>query len=377
MTISSATRDYWIAIAKKIAHPLLHHLSKRTLRPNMPIEGHPGTDRERYAHLEGFGRLLAGLAPWLESTEAEARPLAEQARAALDAATDPTSPDFCNFHLPGQPVVDAAFLAQGILRAPYALWHSLDSRTRLNVITALKSTRSTMPGFNNWLLFSAMIETALRVFGETDWDKMRVDYALRQHEHWYKGDGLYGDGSQFHADYYNSFVIHPMLIDISRNLGKENPWKDLIPKFWERSTRYAAILERQISPEGTFPPIGRSLAYRFGALQSLAQMALLHKLPNEVRPEQVRCAMTKVIQRTMEAPGTFDENGWLRIGFCGSQMGIAEPYICTGSVYLCSVGLLPLGLPADDPFWNNPDESWTSVKAWGGEPFPIDKAIHA
>ena len=43
---------------------------------------------------------------------------------------------------------------------------------------------------------------------------MRVDYALRQHDQWYKGDGAYGDGPTFHWDYYNSFVIHPMLLDV-------------------------------------------------------------------------------------------------------------------------------------------------------------------
>jgi hypothetical protein len=43
---------------------------------------------------------------------------------------------------------------------------------------------------------------------------MRVDYALRQHHQWYKGDGAYGDGPYFHWDYYNSFVIQPMLLDV-------------------------------------------------------------------------------------------------------------------------------------------------------------------
>ena len=31
---------------------------------------------------------------------------------------------------------------------------------------------------------------------------------------WYKGDGVYGDGPPFHWDYYNSFVIQPMLLNI-------------------------------------------------------------------------------------------------------------------------------------------------------------------
>jgi hypothetical protein len=77
----------------------------------------------------------------------------------------------------------------------------------------------------------------------------------------------------------------------------------------------------------------------------------------------------------MDAAGTFDADGWLRVGFCGHQPGVGEPYISTGSLYLCSVGLLPLGLPQNDEFWSAPAQLWTSAKAWSGEPFPIDHAL--
>ena len=129
-----------------------------------------------------------------------------------------------------------------------------------------------------------------------------------------------------------------------------------------------------ISPEGTFPPLGRSLAYRTGALQTLSMVALMHKLPKGVTPAQVRCALTAVAKRMFSAEGTYDANGWLQIGFAGHQPCTAESYICTGSLYLCSVGFLQLGLPASDEFWAAPAEKWTSQKAWGGEQFPIDHA---
>jgi hypothetical protein len=142
-----------------------------------------------------------------------------------------------------------------------------------------------------------------------------------------------------------------------------------------RAQRYAAIQERLISPEGTFPAIGRSIAYRFGAFQLLAQVALRRELPAEVSPAQVRGALTAVIRRSIEVPGTFDDGGWLRIGFAGHQPGVGEGYISTGSLYLCATGLLPLGLPATDPFWAGPPQLWTAQKAWSGQPFPIDKAL--
>jgi len=113
-----------------------------------------------------------------------------------------------------------------------------------------------------------------------------------------------------------------------------------------------------------------------GAFQSLSQMALLKQLPEEIKPAQVRCALTAVMKRQMTAPGTFDEKGWLRIGFCGAQLCAGETYICTGSLYLCSVGLLALGLPAEDEFWSDPETPWTQVRAWNGEEFPIDHALY-
>src|SRR5262249_46995756 len=163
-----------------------------------------------------------------------------------------------------------------------------------------------------WLLFSATVEACLKRLG-ANWDRMRVDYALRQHDHWYKGDGLYGDGPDFHCDYYNSFVIHPMLLDVLDACQDEMPaWKDLASREAQRARRYAAFQERLSAPDGSFPPVGRSIAYRFGAFHLLAQIALRRALPDEVSPAQVRGALTAVIRRSIETPGTFDAAGWLR-----------------------------------------------------------------
>ncbi|MCR8631465.1 DUF2264 domain-containing protein [Paenibacillus radicis (ex Xue et al. 2023)] len=380
MPQANEDRIYWIDTLSRIAQPVLHHLSNRNLKDSMPIEGKTD-DRPLFTHLEALGRLLTGMAPWLEtgSREGEEGRLrehyAEWARQSIDAGTDPSSPDFMNFSEGYQPIVDAAFLAHAILRAPQELWEKLDPRVQHNVVNALKATRTRKPGYNNWLLFSAMIEAALYRAG-TDWDRMRVDYALRQHELWYKGDGIYGDGPDFHADYYNSFVIQPMLVDIINTLGHEDSfWAGMKENVTKRAQRYATQQERLISPEGTFPAVGRSLAYRFGAFQLLSQVALQHQLEASLEPAQVRCALTAVIRRMIEAPGTFDENGWLTIGFCGHQPEVGETYISTGSLYLCAAVFLPLGLPADDPFWQG-EAAWTAQKAWSGQSFAIDKALY-
>jgi len=78
----------------------------------------------------------------------------------------------------------------------------------------------------------------------------------------------------------------------------------------------------------------------------------------------------------MEAKGTFDSQGWLSLGFAGHQPGLAESYISTGSTYLVSLVLLPLGLGPEDDFWSGADEAWTAKKLWEGQDMPPDKATN-
>jgi hypothetical protein len=375
-------RDGWLSALERIALPVLDNLARRNLKKNMPVEAANPADRAQYTHLEAFGRLLAGIAPWLGAPELAPAEAARRqkfiglAQASLDAATDPASPDRMNFSTGGQPLVDTAFLAQGILRAPAVLWESLEPRVRQQVVAALKSSRKIgTPADSNWVMFAALVEAALHTMGERTVPD-RFEGCVRRMLSWYKGDGIYGDGESFHFDYYNSFVIHPMLLDGLAVLQKQD--RSFAPVYattLQRSRRYAEIQERLIAPDGTFPSIGRSTTYRFGALHSLAQISWMRELPAVVKPAQVRCAMTAVMQRMLAAPGTFDEHGWLQIGFCGHQPTLAEGYISTGSLYLCATALLPLGLPAADAFWSAPPAPWTSQRLWTGEALPPDHAM--
>ena len=199
---------------------------------------------------------------------------------------------------------------------------------------------------NNWVLFTAMIEVFLLSIGE-DGDRFRIEVALQKMEKWYVGDGWYGDGDTFHCDYYNSFVIHPMMIEVLQTLltvaHRDGPneshqaLQDRYDKALKRMQRYAEFLERMISPEGAYPPFGRSMTYRVGAFQALGHVALLQKLPEGISPAQVRCALTAVIKRQFSQAGVMDANGWLSLGFTGHQPNIADVYTNSGSVYLTTL----------------------------------------
>lgn len=385
---ADADRALFLNVAQRLAEPVLSAASSGRLKAVMPVrEPAGGNERAAYTHLEAVGRLLCGLAPWLERDTAEPDPAMESQRernramavATIASIVDPASPDRLPFDHGRQPLVDAAFLCQALLRAPRQLAQALSSGSRSHLIAALQSTRSICPPFNNWLCFVGMVEAGLKLLGAPH-DPARIAITFRQLEQWYRGDGIYGDGPELHLDYYNSYVIQPMLLDLARAVAHErcgetplvNP--DVLLK---RAVRWAVIQERLVAPDGTFPVLGRSISYRAAAFQGLAQIALWDRLPPTLPRGQARSALAAVIRRTLEGPENYDEAGWLQIGLCGHQPSLGEHYISTGSLYLTATVLLPLGLPADHAFWTEPSQPWTSRRIWAGADAPTDQALKA
>lgn len=377
-------RKFWVNTLTQIADPVLNNLSNNTLKQKMPFES-LGTGRKDFSHLEAVGRLFSGIAPWLElgGDNTEEGKLRQKYInlfiAGLKNAVNPKAADYLVFDRPYQPLVDAAFLAEGLVRSKTQIWDKLDKKTQSNVISALKLTRGIKPWENNWLLFASMVEATLLEFtGECDME--RLTYGVNKFmTQWYKGDALYGDGPAFHMDYYNSFVIHPMLTDVlvimkKHNIDSANTHNYLDIQL-KRLARYADQLERFISPEGTYPIVGRSIVYRMGVFHVLGQASLMEILPKHISPAQVRSALTLVIKNQMKSPKNFDENGWLKVGFTGDQINMSETYINTGSVYLCAVGFVALGLPESNKFWADPYTEWTNKKGWNGEEVKRDSAL--
>ena len=385
IALSSGADDrlYWAKLLYKIAYPIVHNLAEGTLTKNMPLETPPkySLKVQKITYMEAIGRTMSGIAPWLalpddNTTESVMRKqLRTDLLRGLPRCVDPQSPDYLNFRTEQQPIVDAAFMAHGFLRAPQTLWQPLDEVTKKRFVEEFMSLRDRKAGFNNWLLFSGIIETFLMSIGEK-YDPVRIDVAIKKMQEWYVGDGWYSDGPHFCMDYYNSFVIHPMLVDIlkvtSEKKFSDKKDYDLAVK---RMVRYSEFLERVISPEGTYPAFGRSITYRTSIFQALAQTALMEQLPEHVTPAQVRCGLTKVMQNMFDKDQNFDKNNWLVLGFNGSQQMIADTYTSTGSLYMATMGFLPLGLPATNRFWTDAPADWTAKKAWSGQPTKKDYKV--
>ena len=377
-------RVYWLAEMDKMVRPVLSSLAHDSLRIVMPKVVSNRTDnreqRLQVQYVEVLGRVLSGIAPWLQGEGGSAGEVAlrNQYRTwvlqGLSHALDSTAKDYMRFDIAGQQLVDASFLAYAFVRAPW-LWENMNETDRERLVSVLKSTRQFKPGFSNWLLFSAMTEAFFCKYGY-EWDPMRVDYALQQLEQWYVGDGMYMDGASFAYDYYNSYVIQPYLATVTDIISKKSSaYTAMIARLKKRSERYAIIQERLISADGTFPATGRSIVYRGAAFHHLADMAWRKALPESLKPAQVRCALTAVIRKTLESPSTY-QNGWLTIGLYGSQPDLADSYNNQGSLYLATAIFLPLGLPESDPFWAGAPEKWSAQRIWSGDNFPNDHSVN-
>lgn len=376
-------REIWCDVMYRMAAPVLSNMSEGLLKQNMLVELSPTWDGrdKNVTYMECFGRLMAGLAPWLSLPDDETpeglqrKQLREWALKSYANAVDPASPDYLLWRQENQTLVDAAFLAESFLRSYDALWMPLDSITKQRYIAEFTDLRRVDPSYSNWLLFSATVESFLRKAGAPS-DTYRISSSLRKIEEWYVGDGWYSDGPRFAFDYYNSFVIHPMYIEaleVITEAGKREKIGNMpgcnFHEAIRRAQRFGVILERLISPEGTLPVFGRSITYRTGSLQTLALLAWRNWLPEELSNGQVRTAMTAVIQRMFGDGRNFNTAGFLTLGFNGSQPGISDYYTNNGSLYMASLAFLPLGLSTDDPFWTDDSQSWTSKKAWEGEEF--------
>lgn len=385
-TQGARDRRFWIEIMTTIARPVLENTANGTLHDNMPYESinHNDPSRREVCQLEAFGRTMVGLAPWLELGEDDTEEgklrgeFLRMARKAYAMSAEPANPDrLCFFHKDNkQPLVDAAYYALGLLTARNNIWDKLDSNAQANIIAALRETRPIKPGEKNWALFASTVEAVLlELTGECDEQRMMHGIKKFQTE-WYKGDGIYGDGNEFHYDYYNSIVIHPLLVAPMRIAVRHG----MIPQSeldlaTKRMGRYAQILERNISPEGTYPAVGRSICYRLAHFYALSQAGLDHLLPKRLKPAQARTAMTAVIRRMMNPADILDSDGWLRVGYTGQQLRMGEKYINTGSVYMTMAGFVALGLPPTDSFWNGPYMDWSNKMAWEGIDIGADHAL--
>ncbi len=140
---SKNDRQLWVNVLSKIANPVLTNMASGTLKKNMPVE-YVKKDRAKFAHLEAVGRLICGISPWLElgpdnSDEGKLRShYIDLTTRGLVNVCNPQSKDYLIFDEPYQPLVDAAHLAEGLIRSKTQIWNRIESDGQHMILDALK-----------------------------------------------------------------------------------------------------------------------------------------------------------------------------------------------------------------------------------------------
>jgi hypothetical protein len=357
--------EQWLAYLEKIALPVLTGFAEKTLTSDLCVEFGPNRksiNTDQCAHIELFCRTILGAAPVLNPSLPSAYPQFaeryERLKMLTTYAIESAFDGYLVWECGDQLLVEAALLCYAFLRYPY-VYGLCSNNTQNAILTMLRKAYSYPPHVNNWLLFSCTV--GLFLYRQTDVPGLRgIQAHLTTLESWYIGDGWYKDGV-FHMDYYNSYIIYPMLLEVLRNL-KQAGHATVI----KRAQRHCEFLERLISCDGSFPFFGRSAVYRCAAFHCLSNIACRNELPSGLEYGGVRCALAAMLAQFFEGCQNFTERGFLTLGFNGKQPMLADTYSNTGSTYFALVVFEPLGLPPTHAFWSAPDAPWTQVRLWNG-----------
>jgi hypothetical protein len=342
----AAAYAQWCTHLHRIIDPALDAFAKKSLKTRWEPQFPPGAlprNTKECAALELIARIMLGCAPIFHNTEL----LETQAR--LVNAVDIAFSGYLEMAGDEQRLIEFGNIAWAFLRAP-VFWTRIADHTReilkRHMIHALSKYK---PHNNNWLLYAA----AIHAFLGHGADARKL---IEQFELFYVGDGWYKDGSVFHMDYYNSFVITPLLVDLYKRLGMKEAEKTAL----QRLGKQACWLERLVGVDGTFPLFGRSIVYRTAVFHALAYVAYLGAIPEDLCFSQIRCGLLAVLDRVFAVgSGVFDAAGFLQLG------EPANIYSNSGSCYFALTIFAPLGLPSSHAFWTEPDKPWTQSRAWG------------
>ncbi|MBW7998157.1 MAG: DUF2264 domain-containing protein, partial [Candidatus Glassbacteria bacterium] len=365
------TREHWIEIAQKIISGILPYFSDESGMPE--LVGDPG-ETGHFAQLfdvggskEAFDRSLFLVAVYTAATGSDRVPgydgsITEPYLREVRRGTDPAGPHYWGDH----PTYDVfgTNLAMGIQLSPEFFWEPLDEKTRKNVLLYFKDLAHTLAYDCNHWHFHQISVPLLDRYGVAS-NREFLTSMFERLMHWYRGDGWFIDGGNRSFDLYNFWAFQVY----NHALTRFDPgWKKQFGKMVETSTaRFLESYPYFFGRDGGHIAWGRSTTYRFAAVAPVGWTVWngVSTLP----PGQARRIASGNLKYFWEH-GCLSERGLLEPGFWGPNTAIAEPYIDRGSPYWALQGMISLIIPADDPFWNDPEQPIPADGAGGRKALP-------
>jgi hypothetical protein len=318
--------------------------------------GLPAGGARKAEDFEGFSRIAPLLGVWLEHraettlTLPSGRPadVAQILKSGVLAGTDPGHPDYWgDITDRDQRIAEAADVALALWLSRTAVWEKLTAAERQQITAWLLQVNGKDIADNNWHLFTAQVNVALRELG-AEHDAAAIDRHLARTLQFYRGDGWFTDGPGGPVDYYNAwgFYYHIGWIHRMSPALLHETVDEALPVF-------AADLLHLLGPSG-MPVFGRSVCYRMAVSAPLVFASTLH--PDSVTPGQARRALDLTWDFFLEH-GAIRE-GRVTQGYCGDDAAILDNYSGPASCLWSLRSLIAaLDLAPDAPFWTQPPES--------------------
>ena len=147
-------------------------------------------------------------------------------------------------------------------------------------------------------------------------------------------------GPNLLLDYYNSYVIHPMYVEVLE-VCEANKFSTPVSVSLgvKRMQRFNTFIERLISPEGTYPAFWPICGASYGGISINGACRIEIWFARGPENGQIRKCTYRSNENMFSVEGNFDNENFLKLGFVGHQPNLANYYTNNGSLYMTSFSL--------------------------------------
>lgn len=350
------TRGHWEATADGLLHAAWKWATPGCALLDLP--GRPSANGVRSDGLEGYARTFLAAAFRVAGADGQDPHgwLDRYARGLQNGTLTPGRDDteswpvIGDYHLAGQPMVEAASIALGLRLTRPWLWNHLDSDAQDRASDWLRAALRRVPSPNNWYLFPFAVAGFLESVGLADEETRRAqERALELLESWYCGEGWYSDGDGRAFDHYNGWALHlyPML---HAHLAGDEA---MLGRYGPRLREHLKSFSLLFGADGAAIHFGRSLTYRFAAGAAVAVGAVTGHTP--LTPGQSRRLLSGNLRYFLDR-GAIDADGLLTSGWHGPHEATLQFYSGPASPYWASKAFAALLAPTGHPLWRSTEE---------------------
>lgn len=348
------TKQELQAIFLSMLNPLKNHYSEGKAELN--LGAHTAGYGSKIANMEGFSRILWGLAPFLAGG-GQADDFLEIYKTGLVNGTNPSHKEYWgNLGDRDQRMVEMAAISFAILLVPNKLWNPLAEKEKKNIASWLNQINLHTYPDNNWNFFNVMVNLALKSVGFS-YNRERMDMAVARYDSFYLGNGWYSDGKRPQKDYYVSFGIHYYCLLYSKFMKAEDP--DRCHLYKERAKEFVKDFIYWFDEEGKALPFGRSMTYRFA--QAAFFSAYIFAEVDLSNVGVIKGILNRHIKYWISQP-IFDNGKILSIGYCYPNLNMSEGYNAPGSPYWAFKFFALLSLEDNHLFWTTKEEDFPELK---------------